>query len=107
MQTASDGNVERIAVRESTPVTASRPGFLELPKFNLEAPAGKMPASTARATHPTQMVRTHAQEAEACPAALGATRLTRTNDSVLFSSQPNKMRHILPSSATPGQGTTP
>ena len=31
---AGDGKAERIAAREHTPVTASRPGFVELPKCN-------------------------------------------------------------------------
>ena len=87
-----------------------RPGFIEFPKFNmfnLEPPAGQMPVSTAWATHPTQMVRTHAQEAEACRAAPGITKLTGPNDSLLCSSQPNMMRLIVPSSATPGAQRKP
>ena len=59
-----------------------------------------MPASTVCATNQTQMVRTPARDSEACRGALGATKLTGPNDSVLCSSQPNMTRL-----RTPDQGT--
>ena len=102
----SDGKTERTSNchPRACAVNSNRAGFVS-EKLNLEPPAEQTPASTAWATHQTQRIKfkwreqlgrpallslpTHQSEAGGCRGALGATKLTGPDDSVLCSSQPN------------------